>query len=103
MKVNEIIEQCNELLEDETYYLQTIELTKDEVKVLLEEIERLYNIIKELTQENLKRSDEIDKLLEIKNKAIEYIEDNTYEANGTEYMDLTGIKGLLEILDKENK
>ena len=48
MKVNEIIEQCNELLEDETYYLETIELTKDEVKVLLDEIERLNNIINEL-------------------------------------------------------
>ena len=39
------------------------------------EIERLNNIIKELTQENLKRSDKIDELLEIKNKAIEYIEE----------------------------
>ena len=45
MKVNEIIEQCNELLEDETYYLQTIELTKDEVKSLLDEIKRLNNIL----------------------------------------------------------
>lgn len=31
-------------------------------------------------------------------KAIEYIEDNTYKAYGTDYMDLTGIKELLKIL-----
>lgn len=41
----------------------------------IKEIERLNNIIKELTQENLKRSDKIDELLEIKNKAIDYIEE----------------------------
>lgn len=31
-------------------------------------------------------------------EAIEYIEDNTYKSNETEYMDLTGIRELLDIL-----
>ena len=46
-----------------------------EKQYYIKEIERLNNIIKELTQENLKRSDKIDELLEIKNKAIDYIEE----------------------------
>jgi len=37
------------------------------------------------------------------NKAIEYIEDNTYKSNETEYMDLTGIRELLDILKGEDK
>lgn len=36
-------------------------------------------------------------------KAIEYIEDNTYKSNETEYMDLTGIRELLNILKGEDK
>ena len=48
MKIDEIIEQCNELLDDKTYFLQTIELTKEEINILIQEIERLNNIINEL-------------------------------------------------------
>ena len=85
MKVNEIIEQCNELLEDKWYYLQTIELTKEEVKVLLEEIERLNNIIKEVR---------------------EYIEKHIWtDSEYPYYMEMASedYDELLEILDKENK
>ena len=41
MKVNEIIKQCEELLEDKDYYLETIELTKEEIKILIKEIEKI--------------------------------------------------------------
>lgn len=37
------------------------------------------------------------------NKAIEYIENNTYKSNATEYMDLTGISELLDILKGVDK
>ena len=50
----------------------------------------------------LEQDEEIERLQSIIKEVREYIEDNTYKSNGTEYMDLTGIKELLEILDKEN-
>lgn len=70
-----------------------------EKQYYIKEIEKLNNIIKELTQENLKRSDKIDELLEIKNKAIEYIEINYQHGNDIScYEELE----LLEILKGEN-
>ena len=71
-----------------------------EIERLEEENERL-NTELELYKDN---HEHLNTLLEQKNNIIkevrEYIEDNTYKSNGTEYMDLTGIKELLEILDK---
>lgn len=67
-------------------------------------IEVNYNEYKETIAENMKLIIENHDLKEKINKAIEYIEDNTYKSNETEYMDLTGIKELLSILkgvDKE--
>ena len=50
--------------------------------------------------DNEDRSSRNDNAQELKNlnEAIEYIEDNTYEAYETEYIDLTGIKELKNIL-----
>lgn len=93
---------------------------KDRLKVmehfknsLLEENERLtrfkYNIPNDKTQsvptitKSYKR--EYEDYKSRCEKAIEYIEDNTYKSYETDYMDLTGIKELLNILnvsDKEN-
>lgn len=42
---------------------------------------------------------EIEILNNRKNEAIEYIEDNTYKSYETDYMDLAGIKELLNILN----
>lgn len=56
--------------------------------------------IQDLVNENEMLQDKVYKLEDIIKEAREYIEDNTYKANETEYMDLTGIKELLEILDK---
>lgn len=48
-------------------------------------------------------SQEIERLNNNRNKAIKYIEDNTYKSNETEYMDLTGIRELLDILKEVDK
>lgn len=87
MKANEIIEQCNELLEDKTYFLQTIELTKEEVKVLTNEIERLNSIIKEVREYCINRSQYFNEAR---------IEQYTFSRE-EEY----SIENILEILDKE--
>lgn len=78
MKIDEIIEQCNELLDDKTYFLQTIELTKEEINILIQEIERLNNIINEYEKFLKEFSNDIEfrsyadyflnKFLEIKEK-----------------------------------
>lgn len=56
--------------------------------------------IDDLVNENEMLQDKVYKLEDVIKEAREYIEDNTYKAYETEYMDLTGIKELLEILDK---
>lgn len=82
----------------------------DEIKEILEQLDIVVNkllpmliLAPEYTKTlleyitNLQEENEV--LKEQKKEAIEYIEDNTYEAYGTDYMDLTGIKELLNILN----
>ena len=77
---------------------------------LYDEIERLNkenNILKKNAEHNDKVVDNVNWenmfFKEIIDKAIEYIEDNTYKSNTTEYMDLTGISELLDILKEGDK
>lgn len=81
-----------------------ITLSRKEVLELVNEFDRLNSIIEELTQENLKRSDKIDELLEIKNKAIEYIEcGKTFDDIETARIIDKYEKILLEILKGSDK
>lgn len=87
--------EYNELKETQSAYLDLL-------------MKPLQGVFEKVTDDDLLRENalvyaENKKLHSIIKEAREYIEDNTYEANGTEYMDLTGIKELLEILDKESK
>jgi cell shape-determining protein MreC len=75
---------------DKSYIKQRLEYVSpvDYISELEEKIEYL---------EYLKNENE--RLNNIIDKAIEYIEDNTYKSYETDYMDLTGIKELLNILN----
>ena len=68
-------------------------ITSGTGKALIDEIK--YNELMQLRVEKLlKQNRELKNIIK---EVREYIEDNTYKANETEYMDLTGIKELLEI------
>ena len=128
IEIDEIIEQCKELLEDNTYFLQTIELTKEEVNVLINEIERLNNDYLEMKDNFRNANDEIERLKEEymilqnasdeveeeKDKEIERLNSiikevreciNHYAIENEDYSKIYNDeeKELLEILDKVDK
>lgn len=73
-----------------------------DIKILLDYITDLQveNDITESYEETCKEQhEEIEKSQQRIDNAIEYIEDNTYKCYETDYMDLTGIKELLNILN----
>lgn len=83
-----------------------LKLSIEEQKLLLDYITNLQKENKHLSKSyaeailfNQKRCEQNKELQQRIDKAIEYIEDNTYKSYETDYMDLTGIKELLNILN----
>lgn len=69
---------------------------KSDINEHIKNLQQEIGILRQNAQNLVKKNDELEERID---KAIEYIKDNTYEAYGTDYMDLTGIKELLKILD----